>query len=84
MDIRQFCDRITELYTARKKQTNLKRKRLAAGLSQAQLAKLAGIPVRTIQQYEQAQKDIGKAKAEAVIALARVLCCDAQQLLEIS
>ena len=52
------------------------------GLSQSQLAKLTGIPVRTIQQYEQGQKDINKARAEYVITLARALYCDPQQLLE--
>lgn len=82
MDIRQFCDRLTEIYTERKQQTNLKRKRLAAGLSQSQIAKITGIPVRTIQQYEQGQKDINKARAGYVIALSRALYCDPQLLLE--
>lgn len=63
MDIRQFCDRMSELYAERKTQSNLKRKRLAAGLSQSQLARLTDIPVRTLQQYEQGQKDINKARA---------------------
>ena len=83
MDIRQFCDRMSEMFAERKQQTNLKRKRMSAGLSQSQLAKLTGIPVRTIQQYEQGQKDINKARAEYVIALSRALYCDPQQLLEI-
>lgn len=82
MDIRQFCDRLSEMYTERKQQTNLKRRRLAAGLSQSQLAALTGIPIRTIQQYEQGQKDINKARAEYVIALARALYCEPQLLLE--
>ena len=82
MDIRQFCDRVSEIYAERKPHTNLKRKRLAVGLSQSQLAKLTGIPVRTIQQYEQGQKDINKARAEYVITLARALYCDPQLLLE--
>lgn len=82
MDIRQFCDRLFEIYKMRKQQTNLKRKRIAAGLSQSQLAKITGIPVRTIQQYEQGQKDINKARAEYVIILSRTLFCEPQQLLE--
>ena len=82
MDIRQFCDRMSELYAKRKKKTNLKQKRLLAGISQSQLAALSGIPVRTIQQYEQGQKDINKANAEYLISLSRVLCCDPQHLLE--
>ena len=82
MDIRQFCDRLSELYTGRKQQTNLKRKRLAAGITQSQLAFLSGVPLRTIQQYEQGQKDINKASAEYVFALSRALYCDPQLLLE--
>ena len=49
---------------------------------QDQLAKLTGIPVRTIQQYEQGQKDINRARAEYLIALSRALYCDPQLLLE--
>lgn len=82
MDIRQFCGRMSELYAERKTQSNLKRKRLAAGFSQSQLARLTDIPVRTLQQYEQGQKDINKARAEYVIALARALYCEPQLLLE--
>lgn len=82
MDIRQFCDKLSEIYVQRKQHTNLKRIRLEAGLSQSQLAALTGIPVRTIQQYEQGQKDINKARAEYVIALSRALYCDPQMLLE--
>ena len=68
MDIRQLCDKLSERYAERKQQTNLKRKRLAANLSQSQLSKLTDIPVRTIQQYEQGQKNINKARAEYVNA----------------
>ena len=82
MDIRQFCDGLSEIYIERRQQTNLKRRRLAAYLSQAQLAGITGIPVRTIQQYEQGQKDINRARAEYVIALSRALYCEPRQLLE--
>ena len=73
---------MSEIRAGRKQQTNLKRKRLAAGLSQSRLADMAGVPVRTIQQYEQGQKDINKARAEYVIALSHELYCDPQALLE--
>lgn len=61
--------------------TPLKTMRRNIGLSQSQLAKTSGIPVRTIQQYEQRQKDIRKARAEYLIALSRVLGCDPSYLL---
>ena len=63
--------------------TNLKKLRTKNGLSQSQLAKAAGVPVRTIQQYEQRQKDLGKARAEYLIALSAALHCEASALLDL-
>lgn len=83
MDISQFCDKMTELYSSRKSETNLKKYRLAAGLSQSELAKLSGVQVRTIQQYEQRVKNINAAKAESVIALSKALECPVEMLLEV-
>lgn len=62
----------------------LKLLRKRAGLSQSQLAEETGIPVKTIQQYEQRRKDINKAQAEYVIKLSQVLCCKPQELMEIN
>lgn len=83
MDIRQFVDKMNEWYQAAKPDTNLKIQRKKAGLSQRELAERSGIPLRTIQQYEQGQKRINKAAAESVIALARVLLCEPEELLEL-
>ena len=83
MDISQFCDKMTELYKARKPACNLKTRRLAAGLSQSELAVASGVPLRTIQQYEQKQKDINAAKAESVISLTKALDCSAEDLMEV-
>ena len=82
MDIRQFVDKMNELYQSARPDTNLKRLRQKAGLSQRQLAELSGIPVRTIQQYEQRQKNINKAQAEYLVMLSRTLYCEAGDLLE--
>lgn len=82
MDIRQFCDKMNELYCSRKKETNLKRIRCELGYSQAELAKETGIPLRTIQQYEQGQKNINKAQAEYIIKLSKALYCEPAALLE--
>lgn len=82
MDIRQFCDRMNELYREANPETRLKQVRQRAGLSQSELAEHSGVPVRTIQQYEQRQKNINKAKAEYLVMLARVLNCPAEELLE--
>lgn len=82
MDIRQFVDRMNELYIAATPNTQLKTRRLAADLSQSELAIRADVPVRTIQQYEQCQKDINKAQAMTLLQLSRALYCDVEDLLE--
>jgi len=82
MDIRQFVDKMNELYRTAKPETNLKLFRQNAGLSQRGLAELSGVPVRTIQQYEQRQKNINKAQAEYLVMLSKVLCCTVEELLE--
>ena len=82
MDIRQFCDRMNELYREANPETRLKQVRQRAGLSQSELAEQSGVSVRTIQQYEQRKKNINKAKAEYLVMLARVLNCPAEELIE--
>ena len=62
--------------------TNLKMKRKSVGLSQSELAILTEIPVRTIQQYEQRQKDINKASMEYMYKLSKVLACEPKELME--
>lgn len=82
MDIRQFCEKMNELYRAVNPETNLKLLRKNAGLSQRELAEQSGVPLRTIQQYEQRQRNINKAQAEYLVMMAKVLCCDVDDLLE--
>ena len=82
MDIRQFFDKMNELYRLAKPDTNLKLYRQKADLTQKELAEASGVPLRTIQQYEQRQKKINKAQAEYLVMLARVLCCDVEAILE--
>jgi transcriptional regulator with XRE-family HTH domain len=53
--------------------SKLKTFREAIGLSQSQLAEKAGVSVRTLQDYEQGQKPIGKAAAETVNRLAKAV-----------
>ncbi len=82
MDIRQFVDKMNVLYKTAKPETNLKLLRQKVGLSQRELAEFSGVPMRTIQQYEQRQKNINKAQAEYLVILAKVLCCDVGDLIE--
>ena len=82
MDIRQFVDRMNMLLTRAKTETNLSLLRRNAGYSQAQLSRASGVPVRTIQQYEQRRKNINKAQAECLFQLASALGCSPSALME--
>ena len=82
MDISQFVDKLDEFIRINKKMTNLKIYRLKLGLSQSQLAEDTNIPLRTIQQYEQGQKNINNANAEYLVALSTRLFCSVKDLLE--
>jgi DNA-binding transcriptional regulator YiaG len=62
--------------------TRLKRLRIRSGYSQSGLAAASGVPVRTIQQYEQRQKDINKAAFESIIKLAAAIGCEPSALME--
>lgn len=63
------------------KDNPLKRIRENAGLTQAQLAALSGITLRSIRGYEQGQRALKNASAESVLSLCRVLGCAADDLL---
>ena len=83
MDIRQFVDKMNELYRKVNSDTNLKRIRISRGYSQRELAELSGIPVRTIQQYEQRQKNINKASVMYLRNISKVLYCEIEDLIEL-
>ena len=63
--------------------TNLKRLRLAAGITQPELARQSGVSLRAIQQFEQRQRSINHAHAITVYQLSRELGCSVEDLLEL-
>ena len=63
-------------------ETNLKHIRTTKGYSQKQLAELSGVSLRSIQMYEQRNKDINKAQSESLYHLAKALGCSMEDLLE--
>lgn len=83
MDITQFVERMDELWVQYYTETNLKRLRKLAGLSQRELSDLSGVSVRQIQLFEQRQRDINHTRAIDVLRLARTLGCRGEELLEI-
>lgn len=63
-------------------ETNLKRIRTTYGCSQKKLAEMSGVSLRSIQMYEQRNKDINKAQSDSLYRLAKVLGCTMEDLLE--
>ena len=81
-DITKFIDIAEERVKEHFKDTNLKRIRTAYGCTQAELAKLSGVTLRSIQMYEQRRKDINKASVETLYSIAKVLGCTIEDLIE--
>ena len=81
-DISKFANIADAKVRAYFTDTNLKRIRTTYGCTQAELAKRSGVSLRSIQMYEQHNKDINKASAETVLSLAKVLGCTMEDLLE--
>lgn len=81
-DITKFVDIVDEKIRERFKDTNLKRIRTSYGCTQAELSEHSGVSLRSIQMYEQRNKDINKASAEALYRISKVLGCTVEDLLE--
>lgn len=82
MDIRHLVEYLNKRYRDANSDTRLKKYRKQMGMSQKGLAEITGISVRTIQQYEQRQKNINKARADSVVALAQALCVKTEDIME--
>ena len=81
-DISKFVDVVDSRIREYFKDTNLKRIRTEYGCTQAELAKRAGVNLRSIQMYEQRNKDINKASIDTVHRLAKNLGCTVEDLIE--
>ena len=82
MSEEHFLEAADEMAVRTHASTRLKRQRELVGYSQSELARKSGVSLRAIQQYEQRAKDINHASIERVKALAKVLYCTPQALLE--
>ena len=81
-DISKFADIADERIKGYFTVTNLKRIRMSYGCTQDELSRLSGVSLRSIQMYEQRNKDINKASAETLYRLSKVLACNMEDLLE--
>ena len=82
MDITQFVDEMNRRYRMHHPSIRLKERRQKFGFSQLQLARMTGVSVRTIQEYEQRRKDINRAPAIFLKKLSQSLFCRVDDLLE--
>lgn len=81
-DISKFADIADDKIREHFKDTNLKRIRSSYGCTQAELARRSGVSLRSIQMYEQRNKDINKASVESLYRISKVLGCTIEDLLE--
>lgn len=79
----RFVAVVRDRVESRGRPTNLSRIRRAIGYTQDELAQLSGVALRSIQMYEQRNKDINHARAETLASLARALRCPMEDLLEV-
>jgi DNA-binding XRE family transcriptional regulator len=81
-DVQALVERVVDICRTGKKETNLKLARQRRGMSQSELAEAAQVPLRTLQQYEQGQKNILKANVSYAVSLAHVLGCSVEEILD--
>ena len=84
-DISKFVSTANKIILANKSAspTRLQKIRKARGLTQKELSELSGVSLRMIQLYEQRQNDINQASGQTINALARALCCNFYEIMEI-
>ena len=78
----KFVDTVNRMIRRKDPATRLQTLRKSAGYSQKTLAEKSGVALRMVQQYEQRAKDINKATGINLVALARTLGCQVEDLLE--
>lgn len=79
---KKFVDTVNRMIRKKTPPTHLQAQRKISGYSQRELAKKAGVNLRTLQQYEIRAKDINKAAGTTLLALAKFLGCHIEDLLE--
>lgn len=81
-DITKFADIMDSIMKEYFSETNLKRIRIAYGFTQAELSERSNVSLRSIQMYEQRNKNINKASVDTIYHLAKTLGCTMEDLIE--
>ena len=76
----KFVDTLNRIIDRRKRPTKLQLQRKRYGCSQKELSERSGVNLRTLQQYELGTKDINKAALASVLAMANVLGCRVEDI----
>ena len=79
---KKFVDTVNRIIRKKNPPTRLQVQRKISGYSQRELAEKVGVNLRTLQQYEIRAKDINRAAGSTLFALAKVLGCRVEDLLE--
>lgn len=64
------------------KGTKLRRQRVKKGLSQSELSVISGVPLKTLQRYEQSALLVDNMKLNTIIALCVSLDCKIEEIIE--
>ena len=81
-DISKFADIVDSKIKEKCPETNLKYIRTEYGYTQSALAASSGVSLRSIQMYEQRNKNINKASVDTLYRLAKALGCTMEDLIE--
>ena len=81
-DVSKFVDILDGHMKEYFSETNLKRLRTFYGYTQSELAERSGVSLRSIQMYEQRNKNINKASADVLYKLSKALGCAMEDLIE--
>lgn len=82
MDITRFSEEMEKLILVQKQVSRLAAYRKLLGMSQAELARRAEVPLRQVQLFEQGYRDINKTQGQTLKKLSRALHCNIEALLE--
>ena len=82
MDVTKSFNEFSERIRNKNAYTRLSMYRHLIGMSQSELSRESGVPLRQIQLFEQRQRDINSAKFSTVLKLSKALNCNVEQLYE--
>ena len=81
-DITKFMDVAEERFKETFRETELKRARMCINITQEELSKRSGVSLRSIQMYEERNRNINRASFETLYRLSKAPYCHPENLME--